>query len=64
MAKLTDEGALVMAGAYDDLSASLLVFSVGSEKAVKAIVETDVYWKNKVWDDYSIKKLNRVIFDG
>ncbi|MGH2809437.1 MAG: YciI family protein [Actinomycetota bacterium] len=64
MAKLEEEGALVMAGAYEDLSASLLVLSVGSEKAVKAIIESDVFWKNNVWDGYSIMRLNRVIFDG
>ena len=64
MRKLHDEGALLVAGAYSDMSASLLVLRVEGEAAVKAIIESDVYWKNGVWTDYSIKKLNRVDFDG
>lgn len=63
MAMLNDEGALLLAGAFDDLSASLLVFAVGSEDAVRAIVESDVYWRNKVWTNYTVRKLNAVIFE-
>lgn len=59
---LSDEGALVLGGAFDDLSASLLVFALGTEEAAAAIVETDVYWRNKVWTSYKIRKLNRVLF--
>jgi uncharacterized protein YciI len=62
LAMLSDEGALVFGGAFDDLSASLLVFAVGTEEAVAAIVETDVYWRNKVWTSYKIRKINRVLF--
>ena len=58
--KLADEGALVLAGAFDDMSASLLIFRLDSEDAVRAIVETDVYIKSGVWSGYSIKKLTRV----
>jgi uncharacterized protein YciI len=60
---LSDEGALLLAGAFDDLSASLLVLAVQSEEAVAAIVETDVYWKNKIWISYKIRRLNRVILE-
>ena len=60
---LSDEGALLLAGAFDDMSASLLVVAVESEEAVVAIVETDVYWKNKVWTSYKIRRLNRVVLE-
>jgi len=60
---LSDEGALLLAGAFDDMSASLLVFAVGSEEAAAAIIETDVYWKNKVWTSYEIRRLNRVVLE-
>lgn len=63
MAMLNDEGALLLVGAFDDLSASLLVFAVGSEDAVRAIVESDVYWRSKVWTNYTVRKLNAVIFE-
>ncbi|MEX2586763.1 MAG: YciI family protein [Actinomycetota bacterium] len=61
--KLAGEGVLVVAGALADLSASVFILSVHSEDAVKAIVETDAYWKGGVWTDYSIRKMNRVIFE-
>lgn len=63
IAMLSDEGALLLAGAFEDMISSLLVFAVESEDAVAAIVETDVYWKNKVWTSYKIRKLNRVVLE-
>ena len=41
---------------------SLLVFAVSSEDAVRAIVETDVYWKERIWTRYTVRALNRVVF--
>ena len=61
--KLAAEGVLVLAGAFSDLSATLLVFAVGSEEAVVAIIQSDVYWKNKVWTDYSIRSF-KASLDG
>src|SRR6267143_1976261 len=60
---LSDEGALLLAGAFDDMSASLLVVAVESEEAVTAIIETDVYWKNKIWTSFKIRRLDRVILE-
>ena len=59
--KLAEAGVLVFAGAFDDMSASLLIFKVESEDGVRAIVETDIYMKTGVWSDYSIRKLARVV---
>lgn len=59
--KLIDAGAVVVAGALGDMSASLMIFSVEGEDAVRAVVESDVYWKNGIWTDYTIRKLNRVV---
>jgi uncharacterized protein YciI len=52
---------LVIAGALEDLSASLLVIDVTSEEAARAIVETGVYFKHGIWTDYTVRKLNRVV---
>jgi uncharacterized protein YciI len=60
--KLSREGALLLAGAFADMSASLLIFGVASEDAVRAIIETDVYWHNGVWTSYTVRRLNRVAF--
>ena len=59
--KLSEEGALLVAGAFADMSASLLVFAVSGEDAVRAIVETDVYWRNGIWTGYTVRRLNRVV---
>lgn len=64
MAKLSDEGALLLAAAYDDMSGSLLVFSVETDEAVRAIVESDIYMREGVWTGFTIRRLNRVVFDG
>lgn len=59
--KLAAEGAVVVAGAFEDMSASLLMFELESEDAVRAIVETDIYMKEGVWARFKIKKLMRAI---
>lgn len=61
VAKLIDSGAVVLAGAVDDMSASLIVFALETEDAVRAVVESDVYWRNGIWTGYKIRKLNRVV---
>lgn len=58
--KLIEAGAVVVAGALADMSASLLVLAVESEDAVRAVVESDVYWQNGIWTGYTVRKLNRV----
>lgn len=63
LGKLAHEGVLVVAGALADLSASVFILAVESEDAARAIVETDAYWKGGVWTDYTIRKMNRVVFD-
>ncbi len=59
--KLQREGVMLVAGAFEDMSASLLVLDVSSEEAAAAIVESDAYWHNGIWTDYSMRKLNRVV---
>lgn len=61
VAKLIDAGAVIVAGALGDMSASLLVLNIEGEDAVRAMVEADVYWKNGIWTDYEVKRLNRVV---
>ncbi|HYN98636.1 MAG TPA: YciI family protein [Actinomycetota bacterium] len=58
--KLIDAGAVIVAGALADMSASLLVFDIEGEDAVRAVIESDIYWTKGIWTDYSVRKLNRV----
>ena len=64
LTKLSEEGALIMAGAFEDLSASVLVVAVETQDAAEAIVKTDIYMKEGVWTGYTIRKLNKLEFNG
>jgi uncharacterized protein len=61
ISKLAAEGVVGAAGAFDDMSASLLLFAVESEEAAAAIIETDVYFREGIWTGYTIRKMNRVV---
>jgi uncharacterized protein YciI len=58
--KLGSDGSLVLAGGFEDMKTSLLVFTLTDEKTVADIIESDVYWREGVWTDYTIRKLNAV----
>jgi uncharacterized protein YciI len=58
--KLGGDGSLVLAGGYEDMKSSLLVFTLTDEQAVADIIESDVYWREGIWTDYRIRKLNAV----
>jgi uncharacterized protein len=58
--KLIDAGAVLVAGALADMSVSLLVLDIEGEDAVRAVIESDVYWLNGIWTGYTVRKLNRV----
>lgn len=61
--RLIDDGRLLLAGAYDDMSASLLILAVDSEQEALRLVHDDVYWHAGVWTDVRIRRLNRVVPD-
>jgi uncharacterized protein len=49
--KLKDEGALVMAGPYEDLTGGAIVLNAADETAAKALVDGDPYTKADVTKD-------------
>jgi uncharacterized protein len=59
--KLLAEGAMLVGGALDDMSASVIVLDVANEEAAIAVIESDVYWRAGIWTDYKVRKLNRVV---
>jgi uncharacterized protein len=61
--RLSQDGRVLLAGAYEDMSASLLVMAVDSEQEALQIVHDDVYWAAGVWTDVRIRRLNRVVPD-
>ena len=64
LGKLYEEGVVAVAGALTDMRASVLVFMVDGEDAARAIVESDVYWRNGVWNDYTVRQINFVDFES
>jgi uncharacterized protein len=58
--KLGEQGALILAGGFEDMKSSLLVFTLEDEESVAAVIESDVYWHQGIWTDYRIRKLNAV----
>jgi uncharacterized protein YciI len=63
LGKLYGEGVVAVAGALADMSASLFILMVEGEDSARAIVETDVYWRNGIWTDYTLRRMNCVEFD-
>jgi uncharacterized protein len=61
--RLSQDGRMLLAGAYEDMSASLLVLAVDSEEEALQIVHDDVYWDAGVWTAVRIRRLNRVVPD-
>ena len=57
---LGTEGALILAGGFEDMRSSLLVFDLDDERAVAEVIESDVYWREGIWTDYRVRVLNSV----
>ena len=61
--RLAHDGHLLLAGAYEDMSASLLILAVDSEEEALRLVRDDVYWDAGVWIGVDVRRLNRVMPD-
>jgi uncharacterized protein YciI len=61
IARLRGEGTVVEAGAFADMSASLLLFRVPSREAALALAHADVYFKAGVWTEFRVRALGRVV---
>ena len=58
---LRDAGIVVEAGAFADMSASLLLVRVPTEEEALALVQADVYSRSGVWTGFRIRALARVV---
>ncbi len=55
------DGTYVEAGAYADVSASVILVRAGSAEAAVRIVSDDVYLRNGVWVEVRAKAFGRVV---
>jgi uncharacterized protein YciI len=58
--RLMADGTVVMAGAYADMSGSLVVVRAASEEAALSIVKDDVYVRAGVWTAFRARAMGLV----
>ena len=61
MAELRAAGTVVEAGAFADMSVSLVLLRVATEEAALAIAKADVYFRSGVWTGFRIRAMGRVV---
>jgi len=61
IAQARRNGVIVAAGGYADMSGSLILAHVPDETAAQALVEGDIYWRNRIWSSYRIRPLTIVV---
>jgi uncharacterized protein YciI len=60
LAELEEAGVIVEAGAFTDVSATILLIRAADEGAALAICRDDVYMKNGVWVELRARPFGRV----
>jgi hypothetical protein len=63
IAELKAAGTIVVAGAYTDMSASLLMVRAEDEAAAIEIARADIYMQNGVWVELRAKPFVQVVLD-
>ena len=58
--ELKAQGIIIEAGAYPDVSASVLMLRAPSQEAAHEICRQDVYTRNGVWVEFRIRPFNRL----
>ena len=61
IARLKREGTVIEAGAYMDVSSSIILMRADSEDAVRAIARQDPYVREGVWVELRVKPFGRVV---
>jgi uncharacterized protein YciI len=60
IAELRAAGTMLEAGAFADMSGSLILLRAASEEEAVAIIKADVYFRAGVWNGYRVRALGRV----
>ena len=62
--RLIDQGVVLEAGGFVDMSGSLFVVRARDEEEAVAILQDDVYTRTGVWTSFRARALGRVVKDG
>lgn len=60
LARLRDGGVIIEAGAYADVSASILLVRAADAEAAAQIAQADVYLRNGIWVELRVRPFGRV----
>ena len=58
------DGRVLLAGGYEDMSASILILRVEAEAEARAWADTDVYVRSGVWTSVDVRPMAAVVLDG
>lgn len=58
--RLKAEGIVIEAGAFTDVSATVMIVRAASEEDVMALARDDVYMRNGVWVEVRVRPFGRV----
>jgi uncharacterized protein YciI len=61
IAELRDSGTIIEAGAFTDMSASLILVRAPSEEAALAVMEADIYFRTQVWIGFRVRAFGRAV---
>ena len=60
IAELRAAGTIIEAGAFSDMSGSLVLLRAPSEEAALSVVRDDVYFRSGVWTDFRVRAFGLV----
>jgi len=60
LAALRDDGIVIEAGAFTDLSGALILVRVADEAAARELAATDVYARSGIWVGFRVRPFGRV----
>jgi uncharacterized protein len=60
IARLLEAGTLIAARAFTDWTTSLMLIRAADEAEARALVESDVYFRNGIWTTYRVRAFGAV----
>ena len=61
IAQLIEEGVIIEAGAYLDLSSSLIMIRAADQASALEIARSDIYMREGIWVEARVKPFGRVV---
>ncbi|MGF1496948.1 MAG: YciI family protein [Elainellaceae cyanobacterium] len=56
LARQKESGVLVTIGPTQDLTQFFAIYEAADEATVRELIESDPYWRNEIWTEYTVKE--------